>query len=239
MRAIHFLHIRKTGGNALKAALRPIAEEYRLVIHDHHTTLRDIPPGERVAFAVRDPVDRFVSGFNSRLRMGRPLLNSKWSTAEAEAFAQFRTPNELAEALTSPAREAALNAMRDIAHVRTSFADTLGSRDDVLERLEDIVWIGHTETLGNDFEMLKHRLGLPSSTALPSDPVAAHRTPDGFSTSLSKTGRRNVRNWYAADIEFVAWLEHIRKPLLGSHQKILIRNPGSFSRGAEAPALSR
>jgi len=241
MGAIHFLHIRKTGGNALKAALRPVAEDYSLIIHDHQTTLRDVPAGERLAFIIRNPVDRFVSGFNSRLRMGRPLLNSKWSAEEAEAFARFKTPNDLAEALTEgDENDAALKAMHDIAHVRTSFADTLGSREDVRDRLEDIIWIGRTETLDRDFELLKFRLGLPSETALPLDPVAAHRTPEGFSTALSETGRRNLTAWYAADIEFLAWLEHQRWALgPARRQSGAIRNPGSASRGALAPILSR
>ena len=209
--AIHFLHIRKTGGSAVKAALLPVAAEYGIVLHRHETRLADVNAGERVAFVVRDPVDRFVSGFNSRLRMGRPLLNSKWNDGEAEAFARFKTPNELAEALTDPeAREEARKAMRGISHVKTSFADTLGSKNYVLERLEDIAWIGRTESLESDFETLKQRLGLPQTAALPSDSVAAHRTPDGFSTHLSETGRRNLTEWYAADIEFVAWLERYR-----------------------------
>jgi hypothetical protein len=211
MTAVHFLHIRKTGGNALKAALLPIAEEYGLVLHGHATTLSDIPVGEQVAFIVRDPVSRFVSGFNSRLRMGRPLLNSKWSSGETEAFARFGTPNDLAEALMDGEfRETARKAMGDIAHVRTSYADVLGSRGTVLERLADIVWIGRSESLENDFETLKQRLGLPQATLLPSNPTTAHRTPEGFSTKLSEIGRKNLTEWYAADCDFVAWLERYR-----------------------------
>jgi hypothetical protein len=144
---IHLLHIRKTGGNALKAALSPFAHEFSLVIHGHETKLQDIPATEKVAFVVRDPVERFVSGFNSRLRMGRPLLNSKWSEDEVEAFALFKSPNDLAEALSSSDSKAAPKAMRSIAHVRTSLADTLGSKDYVLKRREDILWIGRTESL--------------------------------------------------------------------------------------------
>jgi len=170
----------------------------------------------QAAFVVRDPVERFVSGFNSRLRMGRPLLNSKWSAAETEAFAHFKNPNDLAEALTSSAHDDALKAMRDIAHVKTSFADTLGSKDNVLTRLDDIVWIGRTESLEDDFDVLKRRLGLPPTVVLPSDPVAAHRTPEGFSTYLSEAGRRNMSDWYAADIDFVAWLDQHRQRLLNS-----------------------
>jgi hypothetical protein len=53
-------------------------------------------------------------------------------------------------------------------------------------------------------------MGLPAEILLPLNPVAAHRTPVGFSTVLSETGRKNVAEWYAADIEFVTWLERFR-----------------------------
>jgi hypothetical protein len=143
--------------------------------------------------------------------MGRPLLNSKWSSGEAEAFARFKTPNDLAEALaTMGPCEEARKAMRDIAHIKTSFADVLGSKDYVLERMSDIIWIARTESLEVDFEKLKWRLNLMSTVTLPSDSTKAHRTPEGFSTELSEIGRENLTEWYAADCDFVAWLERYR-----------------------------
>ena len=60
-----------------------------------------IAPGEPVAFFVRHPVSRFVSGFNSRMRKGRPRRNVEWSEGERWSFERFRTPDELARALAS------------------------------------------------------------------------------------------------------------------------------------------
>jgi len=206
---IHFLHIRKTGGNALKAALDPLSGEFGLILHDHETTLADVPAGERVAFILRDPIERFMSGFNSRLRQGRPLKNSKWRDGEVWAFSIFKTPNDLAEALSSEAKRAdALRAMGEIAHVNTSLADWLRSLEYLQVRSGDIAWAGRTETLTSDFEKLKERIGLPASLALPDDPVAAHRTPDGFSQDLSAVGRANIAAWYQADRQFLAWAAH-------------------------------
>jgi len=97
----HLLHIGKTGGNALKHALRPYKTSGSLdiVFHPHSVRLSDVPVGESVLFMLRDPVDRFISGFNSRRRRGRPLNNFEWTQDEAAAFTAFPTANDLAEAL--------------------------------------------------------------------------------------------------------------------------------------------
>lgn len=211
---VHFLHIRKTGGMAIKAALRPVAAEYGIVLHPHTTKLQDLPRFERVFFAVRDPVARFVSGFNSRLRMGRPLLDSKWSEGEAIAFANFRTPNELAEALSSDgARHEALLAMREIRHVNAPLTTWISSPEEVRARLCDIVWILRTETLAKDFEIVRRALALPPDIRVPVDDLTSHRTPDGFLTSLSPKGRKNIEVWYAEDERLLACLMLMRSEL--------------------------
>jgi hypothetical protein len=99
MRA-HLLHIGKTGGNALKHALHPYntGGSHDIVFHPHAVRLSDVPVGESVLFMLRNPVNRFVSGFNSRRRRGRPLNNAEWDRNEAVAFAAFPLPT------TSPRR---------------------------------------------------------------------------------------------------------------------------------------
>ena len=55
-------------------------------------------------FFVRDPVDRWVSGFMSRLRLGCPAhchVVKKKPDQEAELFFKYPTPNDLAEALNT------------------------------------------------------------------------------------------------------------------------------------------
>ena len=51
----HFVHIGKTGGSALKAALAPLTTEgsYEIVLHSHDCELRQIPSGDKVFFTVR------------------------------------------------------------------------------------------------------------------------------------------------------------------------------------------
>jgi hypothetical protein len=211
MRApVHFLHIRKTGGMALKAALGPLAAERGLRLAEHGTALPKIPKGERVVFVVRDPVSRFVSGFNSRLRQGRPLFDRPWNEAEARAFARFRTPDALAQALHADAPEAR-DAMRGIRHVNQPLSDWLVSDAYLRERLADIVWVGRTETLEHDLEEIKRRLDLPQTLELPQDDVSAHRTPQGMDVALSDAGRAAIARWYEADVRLLEFLETLRK----------------------------
>lgn len=197
---------------ALATALAPVAASFELVLHGHKMSLADVPAGERVLFIVRDPVARYVSGFNSRLRMGRPRLDRPWNTRETKAFARFKTPNELAEALARRDAEA-LAAMDGIRHVNRPLSAWVVSRDCVRARLPDIVWIGLTDALADDFEEIKRRLGLPPALALPQDDVGSHRTPEGFSTGLSETGRRAIAHWYAEDIALFEFLKEQRRHL--------------------------
>jgi len=95
-RPLHFLHIGKTGGTAVKHALKPVAAPGYLMLHGHDVRLHDVAPDEQVFFFLRDPLSRFVSAFYSRQREGRPRYVVPWTPDEEAAFGRFRTANELA-----------------------------------------------------------------------------------------------------------------------------------------------
>lgn len=199
--AIHILHIGKTGGTALKAAVAPFAQQAGLVLHDHRTRVRDCPLDDRVFVVVRHPLDRFLSGFNSRLRKGRPRYNYPWSMGEALAFAMFPNPNALAEALSSrnpPRRVAARLAMRSIRHVRSPLSYWLGSAKKVAERPNMI--IGTLDTIEADLQRLLAEAGIGARVSLPRDPVMAHAAPVAADRRLSPAAECNLARWYADDI---------------------------------------
>jgi hypothetical protein len=203
---VHFLHIGKTGGTAITYALSPYPETDRYVIfrHDHDAKLRDIPKGEGVFFFLRDPIDRFVSGFYSRQRQGQPRIFSPWSDDEKIAFEKFSTPNELAASLSSvdeEKRASAQKAMRSIGHVRNSFWQWFESDEYFRSRVSDIFFIGFQESLTNDFEILKSKLGLPDSVKLPDDDIKAHRNPVDLDKSLEDKAVENLRHWYRDDFK--------------------------------------
>src|SRR5919108_4446855 len=104
---VHFLHIGKTGGTAIKHILKrhSVTRGYVIRRHGHRTTLREVSAGEKVIFFVRDPLSRFISGFYSRLRQGQPRYFNPWTPEERMAFERFDTPNRLAVGLFSENEE--------------------------------------------------------------------------------------------------------------------------------------
>jgi hypothetical protein len=203
---VHFIHVRKTGGTAIKEALKDVSEtqRYKLKLHRHAKKLRDIPYGEKVFFFLRDPVSRFVSGFNSRLRQGRPRYNYPWNENEKIAFACFPTANSLAENLFQKSQAIDPQwAMEKIRHVNSTYAEWFDSIEYLNSRKEDILFIGFQETLEQDFSIIKKQLGLPENITLPQDDFLSHKTPDNFNVSLSEQAMQNLREWYATDYDFL------------------------------------
>jgi hypothetical protein len=211
----HFLHLGKTGGTAIKAALDPHADAgpYTLRLHPHWITLRDIPRSDLFFFAVRDPIDRFISGFYSRQRQGQPRHHEPWTPEEESAFRRFSTANELALALSArgQVRHDAEWAMKSIEHVRDSYWNWFGSKRRLVRRQSDVLYILLQSHLDADFEELVRCLGLEGAhPVLPDDDVGAHRTPKDVDRNLSQTSTRNLRSWYAPDYEFIALCSELR-----------------------------
>jgi len=203
---LYVLHVGKTGGTALSQVLVEHADvaRYRPVFGGHELTLADIPVGERFMFFIRDPLSRFVSAFNSRLREGRPRYHYPWRDEEKVAFARFKTPDALATALSAeaePLRLEANAAMHGIGHLNTRYSFWFGDEHTFRRRVEDVFFIGFQERLGADFDLLKTKLGLPVDARLPQGD-AAHRAPEGSNTGLGDVARANLRRWYADDIAF-------------------------------------
>jgi Sulfotransferase family len=204
---VHLIHVRKTGGTALRHAFdaHPRTERYRIVHHGHGTLLRDVPVAEKAIFFLRDPVARFVSGFYCRQRMGQPRYTSPWTAGERAAFERFHTPNDLASTLSSTdetEKSLAQDAMRAIRHLCSVFT-WLESEAFLRSRLPDIFYIGFQETLEQDFERLKHKLGLPPDLRLSEDETLAHRRPAHLDGRLDDVAIANLQAWYEADQKII------------------------------------
>lgn len=196
---LHFIHIGKTGGSAIQAALRQ-GDDPEVAIHPHAFRLEDVPASDFCFLSVRHPVERFISGFNSRLRKGQPRTYVEWTEGERRAYERFPTANALAEALSDPhARAAAEDAMAEIEHARR-LTYWIPSIEALEARAEHIVMICHQPTLEHDFRLLGLRLGWPSSVRLPDDPIAAHITPAGYLRNVSPRARSNLLAWFEEDL---------------------------------------
>jgi len=207
-RVVHVLHIRKTGGTALKDALAscPKPKGVRMVFHGHSVRLVDIPRRDEVVFFVRDTAPRFVSGFNGRLREGRPRYDVPLSPQERRSLTIFPTPQDLALGLyaeDATTREEADRAMREVRIVGTRLADWLGDAESLNARRDRILLIGWTKTLPADFERLKGLLGLSIECRLPTGD-SAHRAPETQVRTLSDAAVANLRRWFADDEPLLA-----------------------------------
>ncbi|WP_342804829.1 sulfotransferase family 2 domain-containing protein [Alteromonas sp. M12] len=203
---LHFLHIGKTGGSAIKAVLKnhKHSGKYDLVLHNHQTAISEVPEGEKIFFCLRDPISRFVSGFYSRKRKGQPKYNQEWNKREKIVFESFETPNQIAELLFSASSDdkaRGVEAMRSIPHF-TRYKRWYGDMDYFKSRFDDILFVGFQESLDTDFEHLKSLLELPDILSLPSDDVVAHRNPMGIDKRISDKGLNALNKWYAEDYEF-------------------------------------
>jgi len=215
---VHFLHVGKTGGSAIKHAIKNNCMEsaYKFRFYPHGVVLRDIPEGEKFVFILRDPVARFVSGFYSRQRQGKPRYNIPWRPGERKAFELFNTPNQLANALSSwnlDKRKKACMAMKRITHVKDSYWKWFENEDYFNSRVPDIFFIAFQEQLADDFEILKHMLGCPASAALPGDDIKAHRNPGNLDTTLDEKAIKNLKGWYKDDYGFMRMSREIRNKI--------------------------
>jgi hypothetical protein len=208
----HFLHIGKTAGTALRFTLHDVRKDtaYRMVLHGHRFRLELVPVGDKFFFCVRDPIDRYVSGFLSRQGRDRPRFDIPWSEQEAEAFTRFDSPEDLAVSLGAGGdlQRDAENAMRSIQHVRASYWNWFRDPEYFQSRLGDLLWIGRLESL--DIGPLTAALGV-DGLAMPQDSVAANRSPTS-KRELSDLARENLKRWYAKDYEFLELCNEVFPP---------------------------
>ena len=224
---VHFLHIGKTGGTAIKSALRdaglafikpknahkfPETPYGRIQVHNHNFRMDDVPPGDHVIFFLRDPISRMVSGFHSRLNKGQPRYLSEWTPDEQRAFEAFPTVQRLAAALASDdAAERSLAgwAMKRIRHLGPMERFT-GPPDRIGARLDQVLHIGRQETLDADWRQIKRLLRLPAELELPTDPVAAHRGTRRDAPELDDRAVAALHDWYARDYVLLEFCEQLR-----------------------------
>jgi Sulfotransferase family len=235
--AVHIIHISKSGGSAIRFALREarrkaggkLQTEWGPVWgHDHRFRLVHVGPDDKAIFALRDPISRFISGFHSRLREGKPRYDSVWTPKERRSFEWFSTPGELAEALAQPrgrSHARAVYAMRRIRHVKRPMTFWLGSAAYLYLNRGKILHVARQESLDEDWEEIKELLGLPREQMLPDDHTVAHRTSYTGDMSISEEGLRALRRWYAEDYRLLKIAEALRHgqepPVPPTHERML------------------
>jgi hypothetical protein len=167
-------------------------------------TLANLPEDEFFFFALRDPISRFVSGFESRRRQGRPRYFKPWSKKERAIFKRFATANALAMALSSTdddERESAEAAMGTLLHAGTVWT-WFGDEEAFAQREPFLLKVLFTDRLDDDFADLTEKLGLGSfHPVLPHDDVGSHRAPS-HAPLLEDAAVEALRHWYRRDYDF-------------------------------------
>ncbi len=260
--AVHFIHVSKTGGSALRHAVRQARIEAggRLISPwgpvwgrpGHQFKLQDVRDGDMAVITVRDPVARYKSGFYGRLYQGEPRHRRAWTSEERRAFNWFSTPGELAEALADPygrSRRRARVAMRSISHLRWHMTDWTGGPAYLHAHLDNVLFFARQESLDEDWEELKAMLGIPRHHMLPGDPKVAHRGEYPRDAPISERGLAALREWYADDYWLLEIAEHARAGLTppGPSTAVVIKgaarrahvHTSGFTRRAKASVRKR
>ena len=192
--AFVLLHTGKTGGTALRAMLANApagSGACRIKMLRHKGCLAAAAtrlPTAALGFFVRDPVDRAVSGFLSRLRFGMPRYNTPWDEGETKVFTRFPTPEALGLALAANLSEAQA-AMQQVLHLRMDYTHFIGAPQTLATHAARIFFIGDLATYDADIIRLKRLTGLPADLHPPTDATAAHRNPDPALAILTPTAQ--------------------------------------------------
>lgn len=216
-RKVHFLHVGKCAGTAIKdlaSRINTLPHGPRILAHGHSRKLADLPADAPYFFSVRHPVSRFVSAFSMRKRKEQPRLYREWTDGEREAFRQFPEANDLAESLFAPseAGKAAFAAMQSIGHMSFQHGwfkvrDIFGSRPPLC--------VLRQEKLAHDVAHLLRLLEIDQHVGLPDDSTRAHRNDYSRTPPLSAKAIENLTAWYAVDIEYYrlidAWVDETQQ----------------------------
>ena len=210
---IRFLHIGKTGGSFIRDTIKQIDTHHKVRFLEHKDSqLKD--NNNKYIFFVRDPISRFISGFWSRYRKGKPKYNIEWTEDEEKAFKTFKTPNELAEALYSikpNIRKEANDAMNAISHLRMDLSFYLKDIENINNCINNIFYVGQLENINNDLNNLILKLGYSTKTLKEEgdDSISQHKTPAKYleRSEISIIGKKNIQRFYKNDYKIINFLQ--------------------------------
>ena len=219
--AICFLHPGKTGGTYLKSVIRHNESNWTqpIMLMSHRASLKstrnEFGPDRKLAFTYRDPVDRFVSAFQSRRRQGRPTYNRNWSPGEAISFMYFETASSLAEALDSSderLKSAALFAFKAIMHIKKDYQFHFGNLSILADELPNILACLDVAQIDQKLPLFLDRIGISDVEMPPAADVHANpETPE----MLSEHALRNLKAYWEVEFAFFDAFKEIEASLLG------------------------
>jgi len=196
------------------------------------------PPYKDIVFVVRAPVHLFVSAWLSTYRRGcdpekdlrckswakddkveglddfyKSQERSPWYSSERASMELFPTPDALACNLSSDvpgvAAQAA-NGMNSIHHACDDISYYLGGLDGIQKSVSQVLFVGRTEHLNDDYKKLTLLLSARNSfSAEPAQELPRVHSNDDIDPefkSLSRCAVQNLHKWYAEDYKIIDFL---------------------------------
>ena len=172
------MHLPKTGGVALAHALHGYVQR-----EGHKSRLESMPLWPPIITILRDPVERWISAWDMTQQQRCPPEYGKWPSASACAL----DPEALAwlEGYWGQVFVPAVWWLRDIDYARSR-----------------LWYIAHTETLTQDFEIIRDAIG--ATDCVMPRPGHGHRNANqGVKSVLTPEAEAALREHYAADYELL------------------------------------
>lgn len=203
---VHFIHVRKAGGTAIRNMLATFKskEKVKFYTYGHQASLLNLPKKDEVFFVLRHPFERFVSGFNDRLNCGQPARNIPWYGIEPDVFENFKTANELAEALSSPnlaESKLATRAFTEMANVKSRYSDWGISEVAFKAQTQRFKVIGFQGNLNAMLAALKTEYGLDSAARLPTKGNQSNISNRNDDKELSALAKENLAKILNEDLD--------------------------------------
>lgn len=202
---INFLHIQKTGGRSLTRYIKM----KRLPIVCNHYIINVNKPLDNLFFIIRDPITRYVSGFNHMFFIVNELI-SHWSDIYGKKeqynffYKYFPTPNILAESITSHnvvKRKLAFEAFEYINCIKNSYNKWFEKI-----KLKDIQYILRFERLQTDInDIFCKKNNIPQFHLSNYDTVGKKKwnQQNHHMKYLSNVAIKNLKKIYIKDYYFI------------------------------------
>jgi len=193
---IFFIHVGKSGGSTIR--------DYMKGIHNTHMLkpkLEDLEQHDVIILNLRDPISRFISAFN----YSYDIINNdvfggfnkadKWDKNYNYLITYFKTPNKLAESLTSSNKEKRRKAYELMNHNAEHITKSLGwytNNGKFIEKFHTKIFIISIDNFKNDMKSFYKKV---YNKDLPSE-IQIKRKNNNKNKYLSNLAKRNLYNFY-------------------------------------------